>query len=304
MLELLFTGTKVIDLPALSWANMRFYWVRDWEAAHLRGTAANGARRIFRDGTEIQYTRGINEASIGSRAGGSLVKYQQVSVGVYNLFAFEPFTGLFHLTPFQTVGLFTLRCLLDEEAGLVLRATGSGTSSNVLRAYNLAGGILWNETFAWNFQSVQWAAPGRAALLAPAAGRVVLYDYLNREAVLESSIEPAGTACWDSNRGLVVAIMLDGTTRVWHPTPVPALLGQVSFTPDPAQHQGSRLTVQLTGDVGEPCPGWWVKWRLVGDKGELEKPHSRTDAAGVARNYYFGPELESGAEILICEVEV
>ena len=54
------------------------------------------------------------------------------------------------------------------------------------------------------------------------------------------------------------------------------------------------MRVRLTGQDGEPLPGWWVNWELEGVGGEiigsLDKYGNLTDADGYASNLYIGPD--------------
>ena len=58
-------------------------------------------------------------------------------------------------------------------------------------------------------------------------------------------------------------------------------------------HKANLVKARLTGQDGEPCPGWWVHWELedAGDGmiGSMDKSVSLTDAAGWAECLYFGP---------------
>jgi hypothetical protein len=300
MLEKLSTGAKIIT-GSLGSAVRLLHWVDAWEAAYYNATDNYGARKIFRDGTTIAFTATITEQYVCALAGGGPVK--RTTSSPYKIYALNPFTGLFaleELLSFTTV--LTNRDFIDPDRNLILRRAGA--LGNQINAYNLTGAVLWTQIVSQAFDCIHWVRDRQVALLGFANGSVQIFDYVARETLMNSKIDPCLLSCYDHTRHTILAIQANGTTRGWHPTPVPAQFGAVTATPAPAQFTGSRLSVQLQGDVGEPCPNWWVKWRLENDKGSLEKPQSKTDAQGYAYNYWFGPETVLGAEKVICEVEV
>jgi len=94
---------------------------------------------------------------------------------------------------------------------------------------------------------------------------------------------------------VLAAIGTDHRTRVYCREAWPFTLSNPVFEP-PAVYglKGNIVKVRLTGQEGEPCPGWWVHWELEGVMGAplgyLDKYVSRTDKDGWAWNTYFGPD--------------
>jgi hypothetical protein len=119
-------------------------------------------------------------------------------------------------------------------------------------------------------------------------------------------VRPFLLAAYDFNHGLVLTIETDGKVRTYLTTPAPASLSAPVFTPSTVRClRGHQVSCRLTGDQGEPCPGYVVDWSLVSSQGWLKQRQTVTDDQGYASNYYFGPRSGAGGtETLQAEVNL
>jgi hypothetical protein len=146
------------------------------------------------------------------------------------------------------------------------------------------------------FKTIAWVQHGQVAGICSGSGKVKILDYLYGLNVVESGrIDPHRVAAYDSAFHVLVAIGTDNKTRVYCREAWPYVLSNPVF--EPAQVyglKGNTVKVRLTGQEGEPCPGWWIHWQLEGvggpPLGYLDKYVSRTDKNGYAWNTYFGPD--------------
>ena len=115
-------------------------------------------------------------------------------------------------------------------------------------------------------------------------------DYLFGLNVVEAGrIDPHRVAAYDSAFHVLVSIGTDNKTRVYCREAWPYALSNPVFDPATVYGlKGNTVKVRLTGQEGEPCPGWWVHWELasVGGAplGYLDKYVSKTDKDGYAWN--------------------
>jgi hypothetical protein len=89
---------------------------------------------------------------------------------------------------------------------------------------------------------------------------------------------------------------------VWAQDTVPVSLSVPAATPVPAKAHSAVITATLTGDQGEPCPGWLVDWSASGASGTVDPAQSYTDSTGTATTRYFGPMASGGTETITAEV--
>ena len=91
-------------------------------------------------------------------------------------------------------------------------------------------------------------------------------DYLFGLNVVEAGrIDPHRVAAYDSAFQVLVSIGVDNKTRVYCREAWPYALSNPVFDPATVYGlKGNTVKVRLTGQEGEPCPGWWVHWELAG----------------------------------------
>ena len=146
------------------------------------------------------------------------------------------------------------------------------------------------------FASLAWVQPGQVAGLCRTSGKVRIMDYLSSPRVLATGrIDPFKVAAYDSTFKLFFTIGTDHKTRVYCGELWPNGLSAPVFEPATVYGlKGNRVRIRLTGQDGEPLPGWWVNWELEGVGGgiigSLDKYGNLTDADGYASNLYIGPD--------------
>ena len=73
---------------------------------------------------------------------------------------------------------------------------------------------------------------------------------------------------FDCVNKVIVSLGADLKTRVYVLDAWPATLGNPVFSPSTVKGlKGNTVSVRLTGQDGEPCPGWWVHWILAAAPG-------------------------------------
>ena len=306
MLRLIYTSTKTITVSqphhlCCIASQDAFCLVMGWTTAH----------KLFMDGTCIE---------MGSLITGNIF-YLSVAgghQGHYNVLADKAYRGdeiTFQIDPNQVImtawggpipgsGDF-----VDPENDLLLRKVGGSiyyyriSTETLLATQEVIPGVV--------LDSLSWAGRNRVLAFDKDTGKLALVDYLAREVLLLSKITPCHLAAYNPNHEVVVALGTDGKVRVYALEVVPATLSNPEFLPAvPHVHRlmGYTVRVQLTGDEGEACPGYWIQWSLLGEppKGQLEKEYSRTDESGYAENFWFGPSGagETGSETVKAQVTV
>jgi hypothetical protein len=265
-----------------------FFCVNLWEWA-----------RIFRDGTKVAYGYPSGGYAPFPRVGGYTAFYSNGRVyGAYEIDQLpNPNESLnpdwaidYGKAPSSLVGAF-----IDDLNHRYLHQP----NANSVRVYDLATGAVLG-TITHNageyFKSLNWVQHGQVAGICSVSGKVKIMDYLFGLNVLESGrIDPHRVAAYDSAFNVLVSIGMDNKTRVYCREAWPYALSNPVF--DPPQVYGLKanaVKVRLTGQEGEPCPGWWVHWELTdtggGVLGSLDKYVSKTDRDGYAWNLYYGPD--------------
>ena len=281
-----------------------FFCVNLWEWA-----------RVFRDGTKVVYGTPSGSYTPLPRVGG-YTSFYNGSGYVYGAYEIDQLPNPnevlnpdwvipYGLAPSSIVGAF-----IDDLNQRYVRPQ----NANVLGVYDLKTGALIGSVThnaGEYFKTIAWVQEGQVAGICTNNGKVKIMDYLFGLKVIESGrIDPHRVAAYDSAFHVIVAIGTDHKTRVYCREAWPYVLSNPVF--EPAQVyglKGNTVKVRLTGQEGEPCPGWWVHWALEGVSpvygdphgppvlpgadaplGYLDKYVSQTDRDGYAWNLYFGPD--------------
>jgi len=297
MYEKIFQSTKLAQ-PIQSgdyWQKLCF--ISTWDA--FLAVSIFEWSRVFRDGTKVKY----------GKPSGSYVPLGRVkgfaawctTSGIINP-AFE-INGLPNpnerLNPTWTIPLgympsSTTGRFIDDLNQVYLHQP----NANRIDIYHLGTGVKLGEithNAGEYFHSIAWVKPGQVAGMCKTSGKTRIMDYLSSPRVLETGrIDPFRVAAYDCAFHLFVSIGYDHKTRVYCREAWPASLSNPVFVPASVYSLKANLVrVRLTGQDGEPAPGWWVHWELedAGDGilGATDKPVSLTDADGWAECLYFGP---------------
>ena len=302
MLRLLYTSTKTVP-NCNTFSHLA--WMASLDAFAL---VADGSKKLFLDGSCIHL--GSHPGTIGffSMPGG-----QAIYDGIYNtVWRVDEIT--FQLDPnqvlFSKAGLpGGTGCFCDPDNDLFLNKVGGSleywqisTATKLATQAVIAGVVI---------DALSYAGPGKVMALDHDTGKLALVDYLAREVLLASRIDPCRLAAVSPLHNVVVALGTDNKVRVYALEALSAILSNPEFVPySPHVHRlmGYPVRVRLTGSGGEACPGYWVQWSLLGEppKGQLEKEYTRTDAEGYATNFWFGPSglAETGQETIKAAVTV
>lgn len=304
MFELTFTSTKTV--PGTYHSGNVFKWFAPWRAA-LAFRQDLWFYKVLKDGTGVRVTD--NEYSyymnLVTLAGGGLARYGYTGYEK-KILPLDHFSGLVDYNqPFPVERTLTNRCLVDRERDLLLYP---GNTS--LAAYRASDDtLLWTFNFgdSQTNRTCHWVKDGVVLVEARVSGILEFIDYLRQVRLVRGKVAPYHRAAFDPHNEVIVTLGADNLIRVYYAQAVPDHFEGPDLSPATVSQYGQNdLTVTLLGDADEPCEGWWVHWSLLNSKGTLEKDKSKTDAAGVATNRYFGPdsELLLGEERVMVEVEV
>ena len=325
MYEKTFESTKLVTPGGASPANWtQMIFVTPWDAFFCANTWEWA--RVFRDGTKVAYGVPSGGYTPIPRVGGYAGFYSG-NGRVYGTYEIDQLPNPnevlnpdwpipYALAPWTNVGAF-----LDDQNQRYLYQP----NANSVRVYDLrTGAILGTITHNTGeyFKSLNWVQHGQVAGLASSSGKVKIIDYLFGLNVVEAGrIDPHRVAAYDSAFQVLVSIGVDHKTRVYCREAWPYALSNPVFDPATVYGlKGNTVKVRLTGQEGEPCPGWWVHWYLAGGwwspgdghgapaqqffpLGYLDKHVSKTDKDGYAWNLYFGPDDgETGHTTIRCSV--
>jgi|GEM_PF-3080645 len=317
-LELIYTSTKTVANVSGLGSTDAAVFMPNWDAVLTRLAVYSGYGnlfKVFRDGTAICIGNQLSGLRFGSLAGGGGVALVPVTGG-YDAYGLDPIAGQpdygRKLNGLVLDGGWILSGdLFDPDQGLLYHRGSGGRTVERRRLSD--GQVVSSFSIEADTQiayhAYHYAGAGRAlAVSYNSPGKAVFFDYNTGEIVLASELGLAARiVAYDHLHRLVIAVLADGRVKVFTSEALPANLSSPAFAPAAAgKLQGNVLTTRLTGSRGEPIGDAWVKWRLAGDKGSLEKPYTRTDTDGYARNFYYGPEtdLGLGQETVIVEVVV
>ncbi len=189
-------------------------------------------------------------------------------------------------------------------------------------------------TASYTIDTIHFMKDQQVVLFDKSAGRVFFYDVDSETLVLETSIDPSRTACYDTTYQNVVSIRSsDGVVQVYDSKPRPFKLSALSITPNLFErYQTEEISVTVLGSDEEPINNIDVQWEvkkivnlnnsintreinaleiLAGSsflpaKGKITPDFTKTNASGVATAVYCPPGLdwESGdTEVIIPTVK-
>lgn len=332
MFELLYTSEPVVTNLLASYSPMIF--IKSWVAllycsneAELDTTALH-ISKLFHDGTKITVS-GFGSSGSGAFYGILIAREDGKACSINKVGDFAEFypvdefiaTGQaepFAVTPcgLKSEGLIEpgdSEFFVDATQNLVIQCyTGAAT---YLYGHDLTTGArLWTLTFEkydTYFPSARMSWVGsRTMLWSQKTTGVIHFIYFDREgAQIKSSgkVDPCWQIAYDCVNNVIMTMGNDKRLRIYHPTGVPHNLSNPSISPMPVQRLGSyNVEVQLLGDFGEPCVGWWINWYLTYGKGYMRSLHTLTDEEGKATNIYIAPTDPGnvGVETITAEVVV
>jgi len=316
-LELIYTSTRTVpNVSGLLTTDVAVY-LPNWDAVLTRLAISSYGNlfKVFRDGTAVCIGNKMNTLVHGSLVGGGGVALIPVPGG-YDAYELDPIAGqpdfARKLNGAVLDGNFILQGILfDPAQGLLYNrgAAGRTVERRRLSDGEVVSSFPIETDTQVTYHAYQYAGVGRGVAVSyDSPGRVVFFDFNAGEIILASELGlGARIIAYDHLHRLVIAVLPDGHVKVFTSEALPATLSPPELIPATAgKLKGNALTTRLTGSRGEPIGDAWVKWRLAGDKGSLEKPYTRTDANGYAVNYYYGPEtdLGLGQETVMVEVVV
>ena len=311
MLELLYTSAKTLTSDISYGGPVALVYIGSWDAFLLR----NGLllQKLFRDGTQAtmgQLGGGWGSFwSLGSRVN---ARAYWINNGAQNGLIYAADEVSCQSCPDQILNpTWPLSSIPDMQSGSNYVDDWNGVyvcNGGTIRAsfYRLADGTLLGQVEIVGYDSFAYIGCNQVMAFQHSTGKVAVIDYRNQIILWKSAVDPALVYAYDSRHNLVVTAGADLKVRVYLTTPLPASLSDPEFYPAAAtvtRLQGYPVRVRVLGDAGEPCPGFWVNW-AVPTLGYLQKILSRTDADGYAWNYYFGPSLDTGEELLSAEVAI
>jgi hypothetical protein len=299
MNEKVFESAKLAQPAGVGDSWQYLCYVSTWDA--FLAQSGGEWSRVFRDGAKVKFGKPSGSYSMLGRVKGFPAYWSQWSFKVYPAFevnglpnpneVLNPNWNIgYSLGPSSLTGKF-----IDDINQVYLHQP----SANRVDIYSLEDGRKVGEIVhnaGEYFASLAWVQPGQVAGLCRTSGKVRIMDYLSSPRVLATGrIDPFKVAAYDSTFKLFFTIGTDHKTRVYCGDLFPNGLSAPVFEPATVHGlKGNRVRVRLTGQDGEPLPGWWVNWELEGVGGEiigsLDKYGNLTDADGYASNLYIGPD--------------
>jgi hypothetical protein len=286
MLELLYTSTKSIDLTVFNWTPSHMGYVAAWDA--LVCFIYNSLHKVFRDGTQA-YLGGTNGYwTKGNRYGGRFFYYQYASDPAW-CYAADEITGQLHTDQVLNPGWRAPvmgGAYLDDVNQLFL------TTESPVKIRRLSDGSQVGEiAFGFIPNNLIYAGPRLVLAVKHNPGQVALLDYISQTVIWKSTMRPCISSAYDSRHQLVITLESDRKIRLYLLDPVPTTLTAPVLTPGAMRGSGSKVKVRLTGDAGEPCAGYVVRWEIAGvpPQGSLFKAATVTGDDGYAENFYFSP---------------
>jgi hypothetical protein len=297
MYEKIFQSTKLVQPVGGSDYWRYLTYVYTWDA--FMAESIFEWSRVFRDGTKVKFGKPSGGYTPLGRVKG-FVAYCN-AYGVINP-AFEinslpnpnevlnptwPIPSGYR--PTSTTGRF-----IDDLNQVYLHQP----NANRLDIYDLATGVKLDEishNAGEYFHSIAWVQPGQVVGMCKTSGKIRIMDYLSSPRVLETGlIDSFRVAAYDSAFHLFCTIGWDNKIRVYCREAFPYTLTNPVFVPATVYGlKANRVKSRLTGQNGEPAPGWWIHWELVdtgdGILGSTDKFVSLTDEDGWAHCLYFGP---------------
>ncbi len=309
MLELIYTSTKVVttgtDLAAL-----HMYYLATWDAMilHDYNSSVNKAYKLFRDGSQAEIISVVPSIKLIGRRPGRHCWMNVHGFGNGEIWEADEISGNYHsdllLNPNWTppIEAWHEGSFIDD-----LRQIAVYQSYGIVYCIDLTtGATLGTLNPGATLNHIAWVGDGQVVGVEYSTGKVIFIDYMNRLVLSQTKVAPCKAAAYDCAHRLVITLGSDKLVRVYTLDVVPAVLANPVFIPATSQHRlmGSKVRTRLTGDAGEPCKDYWIRWSLLGlPKGELLKDKSKTDVDGYADNYYFGLD-ETGEDTLQVSVQV
>ncbi len=299
MYEKIFESTKLAQpvVAGDSWQHLCY--VSTWDA-FLSQSGGEWAR-VFRDGARVKFGKPSGSYAMLGRVKGFPAYWSQWTFKVHPAFeinglpnpneVLNPNWNIgYSLGPSSSSGKF-----IDDVNQVYLHQP----SANRIDIHSLEDGRKVGEIVhnaGEYFAAIAWVQPGQVAGLCRTSGKVRIMDYLSSPRVLATGrLDPFKVAGYDSAFHLFFAIGTDYKARVYCREAWPAVLSAPVFDPPTVRGlKGNLVKTRLTGQDGEPCPGWWVHWELAdaggGLRGSLDNYVTKTDTAGWAKSRYFGPD--------------
>ena len=298
MNEKIFESTKLAqafrpDRVADPWQYLCF--VSTWDA-FLAQSGYEWAR-VFRDGTKVKFGAPSGGYVMIGRVKGFPAYWSYANGKVYS--AFE-ITGLINtsevLNPHWNIPYASAVKFIDDINQVYLFQT----YINRIEIHNLETGVKVGHIYhdsGEQFTSLSWVQQGQVAGMCKTSGKVCIMDYLSSDPQILATgrIGPFVVGAYDTAFKLFVTIGTDHKVRIYTGELLPNGLSVPVFTPAVVHGlNATKVKVRLTGQGGEPLPGWWVTWALEGVGGgiigSLDKYGTPTDDEGYASNLYIGPD--------------
>ena len=301
MYEKVFESTKVATLAM--YEGLQMVYLKSWDACFC---ACNNWARHFKDGTFIRFGVSSGSPNLINRVGGS-VAYLEGSW----FYGCSEINGLIDYTQKLAPRLWdnpvSANAMIDDGNRLLVHGYTTLLTVKDLDSQALVRTLA--HTFVYPADSITyvgWSDVGQVCVISAGSGKVQFFDYLTGASLGTGRIDPCRLAVFDCVNKVIVSLGADLKTRVYVLDAWPATLGNPVFSPSTVKGlKGNTVSVRLTGQDGEPCPGWWVHWILAaapgpsGPYGWLKTYQSKTDANGYAWNVYYGPDSgETGQTVI------
>ena len=305
MNEKIFESTKLAQPVGATDSWQSLFYVVTWDA--FMAQSSGEWSKVFRDGTKIKFGRPSGTFRALGRVRGFPAYWSYWTDQIVSAFEINGLPNPNEVLWDIQHGLDPLLpAFIDDVNQVYLHQDYSG---NQIDIYSLETAVKVNEIVhnaRQDFATIAWVQQGQVVGMCKTSGKVVLMDYLssNPQVLATGHVDPFVVGAYDTAFKLFVTIGTDHKVRIYTGELLPHGLSSPAFTPVSVYGlNATTVKVRLTGQGGEPLPGWWVNWELEGVGGgiigSLDKYGNTTDAEGYASNLYIGPDDGSAGQCKI-----
>lgn len=337
MLNLLYTSSKTV----LTTGNVEILYVANADAFYIANPLAgsNIYRKLYRDGTVLQI--GTNSPFVNPFHYDNIANKDGVVVTL------EGESGSYIIDPISWVSDYTRSLAENMNQTFLGKGLFLDNQNGVTKYYRPSGGgyIRYDEstgaseatvvvTSSYTIDTIHFRKNQEIVLFDNSAGRVFFYDVASETVILETSIEPAKTAAYDTIYQNIVSIRLsDNKVQVYDSKPKPYKLSSLTISPNALdRYTREDVSVMVLGSDDEPIEGIDLQWEVkrlqdldnainanginiveilagasfLSAKGKITPNFTTTDANGIASAVYCPPGLDwalNDTEVIIPTVK-
>lgn len=267
MLNLLYTSSKTVSITG----SAEIIYVPNADAIYLANAIAGSSRykRIYRDGTIVD--AGTNNSIVSSTTYDNIATKDGVIISTTQTIDAHYIDRITWISDFnRPIAVNMTKTNLNK--GLFLN-----DRTGICKYYRPSGGgyIRYDEstgaseatvvvTASFTIDSIHFMKEQQVCLFDYSAGRVFFYNVETQVLILETSIEPAQSACFDTTYQNVISLRLsDKAVQVYDDKARAFKLSSLSASPGLYdRYTSENVSVTVLGSDNEPIPNIPVQWQV------------------------------------------